>query len=161
MRNTGEKLYSHKCDSDSNFFLFGIPIGGAAGDQVKAEQVARDEQNRINEEKQRVQIEQERIANEQKDRLNEIEAEARRKEIELQAANVKAKELELKLREAEALQKIEFQRNIGTAAVDRATKLNEAEFQQEVQETKMMPNQMYMIGGGILLVVLILVIAFK
>lgn len=155
MRNTGEHT------SSSNFVLFGIPIGGASGDKVKEEQRAREAQNKLNEEKILAQIEQEKIANEAKERINLLEAEAKAKEIELMAANVKAKELELKLREAEALQKIEFQRNIGGAAVDRATKLNEAEFQEKAKKTELMPNQMYFIGGGVFLTIFLLIILFK
>lgn len=143
----------------SNFFFFGVPIGGAAGDQVKEEQRAREDQNRINAEKQRIQLEQEKIANDARIAQNLADTKLREIEAQLALENVKAKQAEIELRKAEALQKIEFEKNMGAAAVDRATKLNQAELTQATTESGLADNKLYlMFGGGFLALILLFLV---
>lgn len=145
----------------SDFTLLGIPIGGAAGDKVKEEQRAREEQNRLNADTIRIQQERERIENENRIKIAEQEAKLREVEALMALENVKAKNLELELRKAEALQKIEFQKQMGEAAADRAVKLNEIEAQQGSKQVDLMDNKLYLIVGGVLIFIVLLFFLLK
>lgn len=133
-------------------------MGGAAGDRRKEEQRNREMQNKLNEDKQRMQLEMERASIEAKRKQDELDAKAREQEIELQKRNAVLADLEIKLREQDALQRIEFQKSMGGAAVERARNLNQAEYDQEQTQNALMGNKMYLIGGAIFFIVLMFIL---